>query len=74
MASHDSAGHQFRNRLVGITSQPRMVIANASKTQSHCSSNLLDTHTVSPYPFCPPHVQNSVTRVTMKMHSSLLNR
>jgi hypothetical protein len=48
MASYDSTRHRLRDRLVGITSQPRMVAANASKAQSDGYSDLLDAHTVSP--------------------------
>jgi hypothetical protein len=47
MASYDSTGHYLRDRLIGITSQSRMVAANASKAQSDGYIDLLDTHTVS---------------------------
>jgi hypothetical protein len=47
MASYDSTGHYLRDSLIGITSQSRMVAANASKAQSDGYIDLLDTHTVS---------------------------
>jgi hypothetical protein len=55
MASYDSTGHYLRDRLIGITSQPRMVAANVSKAQSDGYSDLLDTHTVSPTPCHTSH-------------------
>jgi hypothetical protein len=55
MASYDSTGHYLRDRLIGITSQSRMVAANASKAQSDGYSNLLDTRTVSPAPCRTAH-------------------